>query len=411
MHYVIIGNSAAAIGCVDGLRSIDKSSSITIVSAEKYHTYSRPLISYWLNGKVDTDKMYYRKENYYQQNGCTTILGKKAVEIDADKKEIKLEDQQCLKYDKLLVATGSKPVIPPIEGLDSVKNLFTFFTWDSAQDLKKAVGKDSRVLILGAGLIGLKAAEGLRDLCKKVTVVDLANRILPSILDLDGAEYVEKHLEEQGISIVLNDAAVKFAQDTATLKTGKEIEFDILVVAVGVEPNTILLQNAGALVKRGIWVDPQQKTSLPDIFAAGDCVESYDISSHESKVLALLPNAYMQGQIAGMNMAGKDEKYTKAIPMNAISFFGLPMITAGSLQGKELVAKGQNYYKKLVYADGLLKGYILIGNIERAGIYTSLIREQIPLKKINFDLLSIKPQLLVFDERTRKEKLAGGDKK
>ena len=405
--YVIIGNSAAAVGCVSGIRSVDKEGSITIISDEAHFTYSRPLISYWLKGKVTDDKMYYRDSNFYEVNNCTAILGKKVVRIDVENKNVVLEDNSEIAYDKLLVATGSSPFVPPVEGLADAKNAFTFLTWDSAKAVKEVVSKDSKVVIMGAGLIGLKAAEGLHDVCDDITVVDLADRILPSILDSKGASFVQKHIEKEGIKFILNDAASSVKDGVVYLKSGCELPYDVLIVAVGVRPNTNLVKDAGGNVNRGIVTDNKQETSIKDVYSAGDCTESYDICTNQNKILALLPNAYMQGEIAGINMAGGDKVFDTAMPMNAIGFFGLHMITAGAMEGECIESIDENNYKKMVFSDGLLKGYILIGEISRAGIYTSIIREKTPLCEINSDLLKTSPQLLVFDKAVRRKKLAG----
>lgn len=405
--YVIIGNSAAAVGCVSGIRSVDKEGSITIISDEAHFTYSRPLISYWLKGKVTDDKMYYRDSDFYEVNNCTAILGKKVVRIDAENKNVVLEDNSEIAYDKLLVATGSSPFVPPVEGLADAKNAFTFLTWDSAKAVKEVVSKDSKVVIMGAGLIGLKAAEGLHDVCDDITVVDLADRILPSILDSKGASFVQKHIEKEGIKFILNDAASSVKDGVVYLKSGCELPYDVLIVAVGVRPNTNLVKDAGGNVNRGIVTDNKQETSIKDVYSAGDCTESYDICTNQNKILALLPNAYMQGEIAGINMAGGDKAFDTAMPMNAIGFFGLHMITAGAMEGECIESIDENNYKKMVFSDGLLKGYILIGEISRAGIYTSIIREKTPLCEINSDLLKTSPQLLVFDKAVRRKKLAG----
>ena len=158
MNYVIIGNSAAAVGCIEGIRQADKAGSITVVTDEPHHTYSRPLISYLLLGKTDEERMKYRPDGFYEENGVTLLAGRRAETVDPEKKTVSLDDGQILSYDKLLVAAGSRPFVPPIKGLDGVENAFTFMTLDSAKALEKALGKEKRVLILGAGLIGLKCA-------------------------------------------------------------------------------------------------------------------------------------------------------------------------------------------------------------------------------------------------------------
>lgn len=405
LNYVIIGNSAAAIGCVSGIRTIDKESQITLISDEPHFTYSRPLISYWLKGKVDDEKMYYRNSDFYEKNNCNAILGKKVITIDSAAKLVVLEDDSFVKYDKLLVATGSSPFVPPVEGLNTASNTFTFMKWDSVKGVKAAVKNDSKVVIMGAGLIGLKAAEGLHEICEDITVVDMADRILPSILDKKGADFVQRHIEKHNIKFILNDAAQSVTNNSVSLKSGQSLDYDVLIIAVGVRPNTELVKNAGGNVNRGIVTDNKLETSLKNIYAAGDCTESFDICTEQSKILALLPNAYMQGEIAGINMAGGDKEFDTAMPMNAIGFFGLHMITAGSMEGECAEAIDENNYKKMFFADNLLKGYILIGEISRAGIYTSLIREKTHLEEIDINLLKDSPQLLVFNKNTRKAKL------
>ncbi len=407
MKYVIIGNSAAAVGCIEGIREKDKKGSITVVSNEIHHTYSRPLISYLLYGKTDEERMKYRPDSFYEDNGVTTMLGRTAVKINPDKKTVELDNGTVLSYDKLLVATGSKPFIPPMEGLDTVEKSFTFMTLDDAKALDAAITKDSRVLIVGAGLIGLKCAEGIFDKIGHLTVIDLADRILPSILDEKGSELVQKFLEDKGIEFRLGTSAASFDGNKAVLTNGDEIEFDVLVVAVGVRPNTELVSEAGGSVDRGIVTDKYSRTTITDVYAAGDCAKSHDITTGTDRILALLPNAYMQGVAAGRHMTGADMPYENAMPMNAIGFFGYHVITAGNYDGEELVTCDGMNYKKLVVKDNCLKGFIMIGDVRRAGIYTKLIREKVPLDTIDFELISRKPQLMAFSREERAKQLGG----
>lgn len=407
MNYVIIGNSAGAIGCIEGIRQMDQEGSITLISDEPHHTYSRPLISYLLYGKTDEQRMKYRPDRFYEHNRVETKLGHTVVKIGKESKQLLLDNDEIIPYDKLLVATGSRPFVPPMEGLDQVKKQFTFMTLDDAKALEAAISPKSRVLIVGAGLIGLKCAEGICDKVGSIAVVDLADRILPSILDVPGSRMVQRHIEGQGIEFYLSDSVQRFEPGKAQLKSGKTLEFDVLVLAVGVRPNTSLIQSIGGEVGRGILTDDRCATSLPDIYAAGDCTESLDITTGQSRVLALLPNAYMQGECAGINMAGGEKRYDRAMAMNAIGFFGLHIITAGSYEGEDFVAQGKESYKRLFTKNNRLIGYILIGCIERAGIYTALIREQTPLDSIDFELVREKPQLMAYTKKKR-DKILGG---
>ena len=234
MKYVIIGNSAGAIGCIEGICSIDKEGEIVLISNEKHHTYSRPLISYLIYGKTDEQKMKYRPDSFYADNKVNTMLGKTVTSIDKDSKKVTLDDNTSVSYDKLLVATGSSPFIPPMAGIEKVENKFTFMTLDDAKALDSTISKDKNVLIVGAGLIGLKCAEGICKKVNKITVVDLADRILPNILDTEGSEIMQKHIEKSGVEFILGDSVAEFTENTATLKSGKTVSFDIVVLAVGV---------------------------------------------------------------------------------------------------------------------------------------------------------------------------------
>lgn len=407
MKYVIIGNSAAAAGAVEGIRSIDRASEITIISNEKHHIYSRPLISYYLCGKTDLQRMKYRPDDFYEKNACKCMLGETVTKIDSDAKCVILESGKSESYDKLLVATGSSPFIPAFKGLETVKEKYTFMSLDDALNLEKALGGDKKVLIVGAGLIGLKCAEGIKDRVGKITVIDLSEHILSSILDSKGSEMVMKHLENQGISFILGHTISEFKENIAVTDCGNEIDFDILVLALGVRPNTALLTEAGAKAARGVLTDSSMQTSVEDIYCAGDCCESNDVSNGQSRILALLPNAYRQGETAGICMAGGKAEFDRAIPMNAIGFFGLHIITAGSYYGEEYEKCDEGSYKKLFYDDNTLKGYIMIGNVEKAGIYTSLIQNKTPLSDIDFGLICEKPSLMAFSRKYRNEKLGG----
>ena len=215
MKYAIIGNSAAAIGCVEGIRQVDREGEITLIASEPYHTYSRPLISYLLWGKTDTQRMKYRPDSFYADNGVKTLLGRTVTAVDPAARQLTLDDGTQLPYDRLMVATGSSALVPPIPGLDEVKNRFSFMTLDDAKALEAALTPDSRVLIMGAGLIGLKCAEGIADKAGSITVVDLADRVLPSILDKEAAAMVQSHLEARGIRFILGDKAARFTASSS----------------------------------------------------------------------------------------------------------------------------------------------------------------------------------------------------
>ncbi len=404
--FVIIGNGVAAAGCIEGIRSTENEGRITVISEEKHPVYCRPLISYYLEEKTDREKMKYRADGFYESNGCSVIF-KKAVSIDKSKRHVILEDGEKVSYTSLCVATGSSPFVPPFEGLDTVKHCFSFMTIDDAEALKKELSKDKDVLIIGAGLIGLKCAEGIGDRAKSVTVCDLAGRILSSILDDDCAAIMQKRLEDSGIAFMLGDSAVKFDGNKAIMKSGKTVKFDILVIAVGVRANSALIRDIGGNVNRGITVDKYGKTSVKNIYAAGDCTECVDYSDGMNKVIAIMPNAYIGGFTAGVNMAGGKTEFANPIPMNSIGFFGIHAMTAGSYDGELFEDRSENTIRRFFTKDGRLIGFMLVGCNERAGIYTSLIRERIPLSTLNFDMLRKTADFTSFSAESRKHVFGG----
>lgn len=409
MKYVIIGNATAAIGTVEGIRSVDQEGEIVLISSEPHFTYGRPLISYLLLGKTTEEKMNYRPADFYETNHVTAMLGRTVTKINHETKHVVLENGETVSYDKLAICTGSRPFVPPMDGLDTVTAQTSFMTLDDAHRLAALLGdqKDKNVLIIGAGLIGLKCAEGILHLSKSLTIIDMAPRILPNVLDEYGSSFLQEYLEGLGMKFYLSDSVAKFSTPNhAICKSGLELDFDVLVVAVGVRPNTQLAEEIGCDVNRGILVDTHSATTVADVYAAGDCTVSHDIAADTDRILAILPNAYLQGEAAGVNMAGGDKTFDTAFPMNASGFLGLHMITAGSYDGEEYITKAEGVYKKLVVRDNKLVGFILIGDVDRGGIYTSLIRDQVPLDTIDFDLIRQHPQLMAFAKGSRDEKLA-----
>lgn len=407
MKLVIIGNSAAAVGCIEGFRQKDPDSEILLVSSEPHHVYGRPLISYLLQGKTDMARIKWRDADFYKKNKVTALLGRTAVKIDASEKTVALDDGVIIQYDKLLYATGSRPFVPPVEGLDRVKNRHFFMTLDDALNLQKSVDENSKVMILGAGLIGLKCAEALAGKVKAIDVIDMADRVLPSVLDETGSALVQKAAEDAGVTFHLGTSAARFGDAWVELTNGRALSFDALVVAVGVRPNVELLKEAGAAVNRGIVIDSCGRTSLPDIFAAGDCTECHDLTIGSSRILALLPNAYLQGESAGRTMAGQESPFEQAIPLNAGGFFGLHIATAGSYDGESHVVKSEGGYKRLITKNGVLKGFILAGDVSRSGIYTAMIRNRTPLNEVDFELLKERPQLMAYSKKDRQRLLGG----
>lgn len=406
MRYVIVGGGPAAVNAVESIRRHDAEGTVTLFSKENEFTYARPLISYLLEGETDEERMRYRGPDFFEAHRVDDRQGVAVEAIDTEAHTVRATDGTVTPYDRLLLATGAKPFVPPAEGLAQVP-YHSFMTLEDARKLRAALNPQSRVLIVGAGLIGLKCLEGIRALCGEVTVVELADQILPSILDKDAASLVQRHIEQQNVRFLLGDSVARYEPGQATTKGGEILPFDVLVMAVGVRPATELACAIGLDAQRGIPVDANGETAIPGIYAAGDCAKSLDITTGQERVLALLPNAAMQGEICGTAMAGGKVEPRAYLPMNAMGLFGLHMITAGTMAGENHMLQKRGEYKRLCTKDDRLMGFILVGNVERAGIYTALIREQTPLHTIDFPLMLEKPQLMAFSKRDRQMRMGG----
>jgi NAD(P)H-nitrite reductase large subunit len=415
--YVIIGNSAGGIGCVEAIREIDKMSSVAVISAEKYHAYSRALIPYYLDGKISLDKIYYRPLDFYEKKNVDTFLGTKATRIDVDAKEVELENGRKIGYGKLLIATGGKPFIPPMEGLSNQENVFTFLSLDDVLSVEKAMKEANNVVILGGGIIGLMAAEVLKKKGLDVKVVELADRVLAPVVDDITSKLVQDKFAEKGVEIILENTISKVVGkkrvDKVILRDGRVFETDMLIVAVGVIPNTELARDTPIKVNRGIVVNRKMETSVKDIYACGDCAEIYDFIFGANRVLPLWPTAYIGGRIAGFNMCGVEREYNFATAMNAMHFFDYYIINAGlnipnDSEEFEILNRleGENY-RKFAIKDGKIAGLIIAGKVDRAGIFLRLMREGVDVTDFKEKLLKDDFSYLDIPESVRWELLEG----
>ena len=401
MNYVIIGNSVAAVGAIRGIRNIDPQGNISVISRERHIAYGRPLISYLLGGLVTEKRMAYLPEDFYEKNRVNLLLGSEVVGVNSDKKQVKLAGGDTLPYDRLLIATGGDPFVPPIEGLAGKEKVFTFTTWDDADKLKGISHDIGRVVVIGGGLIGLKAAEGLHLLGKQITIVELADRILSNAFDRPAGRIVAKKMKANGIDVITEDTVVRIEGEGpvingVTLKSGDFIPCDTVIVAIGVRPAAGFLKGSKVEVNRGIVVDDRMETNVPGVFAAGDVAEAKDFFSGQKNPMPIWPDAYIQGDIAGVVMAGGEKSYSGGVAMNSLELFKVPTISMGisnPVDAKEFEIftyqdLENSQYRKIVIKGNLLVGAVLVGNVERAGIFAGLIREKMDISSIRGSLLA-----------------------
>jgi NAD(P)H-nitrite reductase large subunit len=397
MRYVIVGNSYAGVGAVEGIRELDLEGDITIISDEPYLAYARPLISYNLGGRVPSKNMYYRPAGFYIKNNARLILGKKVVRINSARRQISLEDGTTFAYDRLLVGTGAQPFIPPVKGIGA-HNVFSFTKWDDAKRIKKIARGKKKAVVLGGGLIGLKAAEGINDMGLEVTIVELGPRILAVALDEVSGAIVNRQLRRNGIRSITRHTAKEILSDGKNnvcgiiLDNDKKVECEILILAIGVRPNIDIIKGTPIRVNRGILVDGYMMTSIEHIYAAGDVAEAHDVLKNGGSVIAIVPLAYEQGRVAGHNMAGGRRAYCGGIGMNSVEVYELPVMTMGiTNETKEAhevktFRKG-NIYRKLVFEGSRLVGAVLVGQVDYGGILTRFIRSRADITPVKRELM------------------------
>jgi NAD(P)H-nitrite reductase large subunit len=401
MNYVIIGNSVAAVGAIRGIRKVDSEGHITVLSRENHTAYGRPLISYLLGGMINEKRMPYLPADFYDKHQVNLLLGSEVVAVESAQSKVKLASGETIPYDKLLIATGGDPFVPPIEGMQGKENVFTFTTWDDAAKLKAKAGDIERVVIIGGGLIGTKAAEGLYALDKQITIIELADRILSAAFDRTAGRIVGKKMKANGIEVITEDTVVKIEGEGSritgvTLKSGDFIPCDTVIVAIGVRPAASFLKGSGVEVNRGVVVDDKMETSVKGIFAAGDVAEARDFFSGNKNPMPIWPDAYIQGDVAGITMAGGDKGYEGGIAMNSIELFKVPTISMGITNPEagdryEVLTYQdvENYqYRKIVLESGVLVGVVMVSNVERAGIFAGLIRDKVAVEPFRDSLLA-----------------------
>jgi len=398
-NFIIIGNSAAGVAGIESIRKNDKQSKITVISDEDYNSYCRCLISYYLSGEVKEDKILYRPESFYKENNINLLLNKKVVHIDPKKNRVILEDKSNLGYDSLLIATGASPKIPEITGIKK-KGVFGFRTIKDAKEIEGLVPVTKTACVLGGGLIGLKAAYGLKKRGVDVKVIIGSKQVLSQMLDFESAQFVQKRLEENGIELILGQNVQEIIGNgdikAVKLDSGKAIGCSLVIVGKGVSPNIGLIKDTQIKINQGVITGELLDTNIPNIYAAGDVSESFDIALGRHAVNALWPVAVEQGKTAGLNMAGEKTNYQGSVGMNSIEFFGLPIISLGiykagkeelSLEELKLSQVRSNNYKKLLLRNNVIIGAILIGNIKNSGIFLRLIRERTDISTIKDKLL------------------------
>jgi len=398
LKVVIIGNSAAGLSAAETVRRFSADAEITIISYESHQSYLRCMITDVLAGTKDLSDIHYKTSDFYQKYNVKLLKGTRATGISPDDKKVSLEDGQEVFYDFLVVATGAAHTPLGIEG-EELEGIFPFRTYDQAAAAGKAAETNHEAVVIGAGLVGLDAAMALIKKGLQVTVVETAPHLLINQLDEQSAALVEKELSEMGIKFIFRAKPESFVcrfgnnlLASVLLDNGHEIPAGMAIVSAGVRPCIDLVKKAGGKVGAGIEVDDLLATSIHHVYAAGDCIEIKDAVSGDVIPSALWPLAVEQGRFVAYNILGKDRPYPlPLVRMNATQFGKIPIISAGIIgDSSELLTHEDpvnQTHRRLFFKDDFLVGYILIGDVEGAGIYTELVKKRWPVGQLKHKLL------------------------
>jgi len=395
--YLIIGNSAGGVGAAEAIREVDNEGSLVIVSDEPYPAYSRPLIAKFLAGERSLEGMLYRPADFYVQNNILFLPGNEVTHLELDEQTAQLADGEHICWERLLLAAVGIAIAPKIEGI-AKNGVFGFATLDDARAIGKFLqnGADEAAVI-GGGLIGMSVAEALTKRGIEVTIIELKERILNTILDEQASFMVEKAIRQAGAAITTGHSVTEISGTPAAggiiLDNGEVIPCDLVVMAIGLLPRTQLALDAGMKVNRGIVVDHHMAASHKDVYSCGGVAEAYDFVYGEDRLTPIWPNAYIGGRIAGYNMAGVEAEYAGGTAINSLNYFGIDIVSAGmptppDNDSYEVISQREGgVYRKIVLQDDLIKGMIFVGNIEKSGMVFGLMRDRVNAASFKQSLL------------------------
>jgi len=383
MHYVIVGAGPTGVTAAENLRQVDPDGSVTLIGGEKEPPYGRMAIPYYLIGKVGEEGTYLRKgDDHYGKAGIDYVQGT-VEKVSPDDKSVMLAGGQSIAYDKLLVASGSHPVKPPVAGLEGPR-VHHCWTLEDARAIAGITGEGVDVVLMGAGFIGCIIMEALALSGANLTVIEAEDRMVPRMMDQTAGNMIRDWCIEKGVN-VLTSARVTSVEETGErlkvgVSSGDVVEADLVVVATGVRPNVGFLDGSGVAVEAGILVDDALQTNVADIYAAGDVAQGPNYSTQGNDVHAIQPTGVEHGRMAALSMAGKGVKYRGSLNMNVLDTLGLISYSFGlwqGVEGGESVSRvdKDNYRYTLLNFDGdYLVGAVMIGRTDAIGVLRGLIQ-------------------------------------
>lgn len=396
-HYLIVGSSHAALAAVQAIRMHDEDGSVTVVSKDDALPYSPTVLPYVVSGRSDPQRVFLRDDDYFAKQKVNYLKGAAVTSIAATENRVSLSSGEQIAYEKLLLATGAAPQLPPVPGLDRVK-YHVLRSLDDALRLRDALNGTRQAVVLGAGLVGMHAAENLAKAGAQVTVVEMQPTVLAGYFDRDASGIIEQAFAAKGVRLMMGNKVVKLAPReqgaVVTLADGTELQAELLLVSTGVSPVMDYLKGSGAETERGIVVDDTMRTSVPNIWAAGDVAQARGFYDGAKIINGILPDAVEQGRIAGMAMAGDPGliAYPGGVPLNTYAFFGQQAVSVGAQNEGEVVLHevdpASKRYLKIVMKDSRLTGIFAINVAFDPGVMWQLILRRIDLAPVMKEFLA-----------------------
>lgn len=389
---VIVGNGCASAECIKALRENGYSGRIFLFSENNWSVFNPMLITYYLADKIDFDGMfpYGRGEDFYKRYKVDVYFGSPVVAICPKDKVVYTHSGKEFKYDRCLIATGARPIVPSVKGIES-ERVFQVRTVEDAIRMKIFLSNNpQKALVVGASLIGIKIAEVLYNRGMEVYLLDIARHIFPLNAHPECARIIEERLEQKGIRLRLGTEIEKIKETSRGLKVYLKdksvVETDMVVICIGVKPNTDFI-NGKIAIDRGVLIDEYTRTSCKDLYAAGDVSQVKTLLGGKSQIMGLLSNARYQGRTAGKNMLGKIEPLPGVIPNNIAHFFGMDFVSIGDIFCYDRIEIRSNggQFVQFFWKDKLLKGINMLNSYQESGIIKNTMIKGLIQKK---DLLS-----------------------
>jgi len=398
MHskYLIVGSSHAAIEAATAIRLIDADGTLTMLTRDRRPPYSPTILPYVVSGRAQPDAVTLRDNGYFRDAAIAFVPGAAVVSLDPAQSCLRLASAETWHYDRLLIATGAAAALPPVGGLADVP-FHVLRSMDDAVKLRDAIGHAKSAIVVGAGLIGMHAAENMAKAKIAVTVVELQPHALSTYFEPRASAIIEGVFARNGIRMVMGQTLRSVARQgdgcIATLADGATLAADLLLVCTGVKPNIGFLDGSGIDIDAGILVDDRMRTSGPNIWAAGDVAQARGFWGGKV-VNGILPNAVEQGRIAGLDMADDAGvvAFAGAVPLNTYGFFGQQAISVGhggAGDGCEVEETSRDsVYRRIVLKDGHLAGIATINDFVDAGIMWQLIRRRVDLSAVKSQFIA-----------------------